>query len=106
MTVIAELIEEAAKGETIVGAVIGPHYSDYDGDPFNSAPIGELLSWGEAKPFLSYEYNSDWGGAECHPVYAWTATKVIVIIEFDGRTWVVPYPRHPLDTLPSYEINS
>jgi hypothetical protein len=103
MAVIAEWFEEMAGDEPIEAAVIGEHDSDYPGrPPFNGAPIGKVIPWAEAKPFLSYDYDNGYGGADCHPVYAWTPTRVLMIYEYDGATVPVWIPRNPVDVLPEF----
>lgn len=107
MAVLSKWIEEMAGGEAIEAVVIGPHYRDmYEHDPderFNAAPTNKVLSWDEAKPFLSYEYDSGFGGADCHPFFAWTATKVMTVTEYDGATGPAWFPRHPIDIEPTFD---
>lgn len=107
MSVIAEWLEEMAGDEPIEAVVIGPHDDDYlkeDGHaPFNAAPLNKVMSWAEAKPFLSYEYDCDFGGADCHPVFAWTATKILTITEYDGATSPAWFPRNPVDIKPGFD---
>lgn len=107
MAVLAKWIEQIAGGEPIEAVVIGPHDDDtFKGDghvPFNAAPIGRPISWAEAKPFLSYEYDSGHGSADCHPVFAWTASKVIQISEYDGATGASWFPRHPIECEPEFD---
>jgi len=107
MSVISEWIEEIAGAEPIEAVVIGPHDADTfrgpDHTPFNAAPINQVISWDRAKPFLSYEYDSGFGGADCHPVFAWTPTKVITIIEYDGATGPAWFPRNPTAIQPGFD---
>lgn len=106
MANIAEWIEEAANGEAIEAVVIGTHYRDIFKEPgekpFNEAPLNTLLTWEEAKPFLSYEFDNGFGGADCHPVYAWTKTRIIVISEYDGATGEATFPRNPIACKPEF----
>jgi hypothetical protein len=105
MSNIAQWIETLAAGESVEAACIGTHYQDGwcdDQEPFNSAPIGVVLSWEQARPFLEYEFYSGFGGADCHPVVAWTTSKIIQISEYDGSTRAVSAPRHPIDCVPTF----
>ena len=102
MAVIAKRIEKIAGDEKIEGAVIGKHIEDFAGMPFNAAPIGKLISWDEAKVFLSYNYTSDLGVIQSHPVFAWTATKVITSCGCNAATDFFWLPRHPTDSEPTF----
>lgn len=107
MAVIATWIEEIADGEPIEAVIIGPHDDDtfrgLDHTPFNAAPINQIISWEQAKPFLSYEYDNGFGGADCHPVFAWTPTKIITITEYDGATGPAWFPRNPTNIQPGFD---
>jgi Fe-S cluster biosynthesis and repair protein YggX len=104
---IAEAFEAVAGDEEIEFAVIGKHYWDQwrrgDSTPFNKARINQSLTWAEAREFLDYEYDSGYGGADCHPAYAWTATKVIFVSEYDGATGASFVPRKPQDCEPEFK---
>lgn len=104
MATIAKWIEEFAGDENIEAVVVGKHYSDHDwnDEPFNQVPIGVVMSWDEAKPFLTYEFDSGYNGADCHPVYVWTKTKIIMIHEYDGAVWPATVPRNPMDIVPEF----
>ncbi|WP_150122126.1 hypothetical protein [Sulfitobacter sp. HI0129] len=107
MAVISDWIENIAGDETIEAVVIGPHYRDrFNSDKdenFNAAPLNKVISWEVAKPFLSYEYVNGYGGADCHPVFVWTATKIITITEYDGLTGPTWLPRNPIDIEPGFD---
>jgi len=88
-------------GEIIEAIVIGPHD--------NSRRVGEkdpkagvLLSVEEALALLDEDYSDGYGGADCRPFYAWTATKVWFVGEYDGATWLAWTPRHPVENAPSF----
>jgi hypothetical protein len=102
---IAEWLEEIAGSEPIEVVVIGRHDNDSflgDRKPFNDAPIGKILTWEQAKPFLRYEFHSGFGGADCHPVFAWTPTRIIAIAEYDGSTSPMWLPRNPTAVEPGF----
>jgi len=107
MSNIAQWIETLAEGEKVQAVCIGTHCQDKwgwgdDQEPFNSAPIGVVLSWDQARPFLEYEFDSGYGGADCHPVVAWTTSKIITISEYNGSTRAISAPRHPIDFVPTF----
>jgi hypothetical protein len=103
----ADDIMEAAANEPIEAIVIGDFGcgNDYDQDatPQQIAEDqrGVMLSWEEARRLLSYGYDSDYGIADCHAIYAWTANRVIYVLEYDGSTQVESVPRNPVATYPS-----
>lgn len=106
MANIADWMEKMAGDEPIEAVVIGAHDDDMfngsDDKPFNDAPIGCVVSWETAKPFLQYEFDNGYGGAECHPVYVWTKTWLFVISEYDGATGPAKFPRNPMDIDPKF----
>lgn len=95
---VAEKIEEAAAGQTIEGVVIGEfwrHKNDPNWPRVPKEKLGVLLSWPEAREMLDYEADMGFGGADHHPVVAWTRDLVVVAGEYDGSTWFEAVPRHP-----------
>ena len=101
------MIEEAAGGEDIEAIVIGEHYNDenkYTGKEPARHPdkLNRVLSWADAAPILDEEYDSGYGGADCYPITAWTASRVIYVAEYDGATGVSWKPRHPIDHAPEF----
>ena len=109
---LADLVEELA-GEPVDAIVIGAFPKD-DGPrtPRDIVPreaIGRVSTWSDAVVWLDYDYDDDVGsapdggnGADCHPVYIYTATRVIVINEYDGSTRPRSVPRHPVACAPSF----
>ena len=89
----------ATAGEPIEAIVIG-QYDWSAGDERNVAPQGLVIPWSEAAPLLDYEYCDGFGGAECHPIVAWTKNFVLSVHEYDGSTRVVAHPRNPAAHLP------
>ncbi len=92
-------IEEEAAGEPIEAIVIGE--ADICHRLLKEI-WGRVLSWEEAASHLDYDFDSGYGGAECHPIYAWTATKVIRVHEYDGSTSIGSVPRNPTPCKPEY----
>jgi hypothetical protein len=103
----ADDILEAAANEPIEGIVIGTFGcgNDYDRDAappqIAEGKRGVLLAWDEARRLLSYRYDSGYGVADCHAIYAWTANRVIYVLEYDGSTQVKSVPRNPIAVYPS-----
>jgi hypothetical protein len=99
---IAKWIEEIADGEAIEAAVVGRHDgAGWDADAPH--PVGKVMPWDQARAILDYDYYDGYGSADCHPVFAWTATKIITVIEYDGATGPAWYPRHPVDVVPGFD---
>lgn len=84
MRTFADDIEEAAGDEPIIGIIVASKRGwSYDPDP---SPV---QTWAEVRDSLDYEYDRGYGGLDCHQIYAWTASKVLVIQEYDGSSQVV-----------------
>ena len=116
MATLREWILKTANGEFIEGVVIGRtggNGSDEDyvlGDDladdygseaipnYQEHPRGRVLSWEDAQPHLRYQFNSDHGSVRCEAIYAWTASRVIFITQYDGATWPCWVPRNPNPT--------
>ena len=82
------LEQEASRlGESIKAVVLGEHYCEESWDrpsEHKGAPIGTVLDWASARPWLDEDYDGDFGGADCRPFYAWTASWVFFVHEYDG----------------------
>ena len=90
------ILEEAA-GESIEAIVIGDR--DLGEDKIQSK--GKVLSWEKAAPLLNYTFNHD-SNYTCHAVYAWTPTRVIVIVGNEEGCWLDSIPRFPMECMPSF----
>ena len=98
-------IERVLEQEKVERAVIG-NFGGYDwgegyGEKVPKELRNRLLTWEETKPLLDYEYDDGFGGAECNSIYAWTATRVIFVSEYDGSTTVTSLPRNPCECSPT-----
>lgn len=101
--VFADAIEFVAE-EPIIGVVIRDleewEKEDRNADDWRirvpPEKTGIILSWDEAKPMLSYPWSRGYGSAQCHALYAWTETSVIVVTECDGSTDLACIPRNPV----------
>lgn len=97
MTFAQDILTEAGD-EPILAISLSPNRKYWRGDdaPPSDHPLGtDPVSWEEALPYLSYEYHNGHGGQDCHNIWAWTATRVLSIHEYDGATWVISVPRSP-----------
>jgi len=96
---LVKWLEKAVGDEMIEGVVIGESRSY---EKRSEPPLGRLLTWADAKPHLDYQFDDGFGGADCHPITAWTATRVFFVHEYDGATSIAWVPRHPVEHVPTY----
>lgn len=85
---------EAFYGEPIEAIVVGPH----DRAPYNARPAPDenvVLSRDAGLAKLDVDYDDGYGSADCYPFWAWTASRVFFVGEYDGATGVVYAPRQP-----------
>lgn len=95
----AEDIEAVAGDEPIEAVVIGEYrWNDYRG--IDSKKVCRPITWAEARPLLDYDYDRGFGGVECHSIYAYTATAIIFVVQYDGATYVDKMPRFPCECEP------
>jgi len=104
MVNLAIMFERIAKGP-ILGVVIGWDARELRSNRGNFEQYGKLITWNLARPILDYEYDSGYGGADCHAVYAWTETQVIFVTEYDGSTSLAEVPRNPTPCKPNFNGN-
>jgi len=104
---LRQWILDMAEGEEIEAVVIGEMgWGDYGKDrvpTYEQSPKGQILTWSEAEKYLDYEFNAGYGAPGCQAIYAWTATKIIAIGQYDGSTWPYSIPRHPIAVMPEME---
>lgn len=91
---------EAAVHPEIIEAVVIAEFTGYPPDekygPAN-AVAGRVLTWKEARPLLDYEFDSSYGGQECHDIALYTASRVFWVHEYDGSTQLRCLPRNPTE---------
>lgn len=98
MSFATEIINAAA-GEPIQWIAIG----DERGDGYGPQPTVTPTPFDDAAiARLDYSYDGGFGGADCHPVRAWTPNRVIFVHEYDGSTCVVWVPRNPTAGAPGF----
>jgi hypothetical protein len=99
----ADDIERVAGSEPIEAIVIGrDEWGSAEDHLKRSAVvrIGVVLTWGEARPMLEYDYNAGYGLPECDAIWAWTPSRVLFVSQYDGATVVEWVPRNPVDGMP------
>jgi hypothetical protein len=88
-------LEEAETfyGEQIEAMVVGKleEYPYPDAQPDENV----LLSREAGLAKVDREYDDGFGGADCHSLYAWTASRIFFVFEYDGATSLHWLPRHP-----------
>lgn len=104
MPTLKDWILELADGEEIEAVVIGEMgWGDYGSElvpGYAEQPRGQLLTWAEAEPFLSYEFYDGFGAPGCNAIVAWTPNHVISVYQYDGSTTPFVIPRHPVAFMP------
>jgi hypothetical protein len=91
---------EKTSGEPIEAIVAGKPWQ-FHAKPTHDENIVLSRDTGLAK--LDQEFDNGLGGAVCYFMYAWTATRVYFISTFDGSSWLMSVPRHPIDCNPGFE---
>lgn len=95
-------VEESEKRKDVLCfAVVGWHDKDVGKwrEPEKEFPVEP---WLEAAQKIDYEYDSGFGGADCHAVIAWGEKFIYFIHEYDGATGIRCVPRLPQNYAPDY----
>ena len=98
-------IEEYARqlGEKPLVVVIGEFGWGIMEDEQNN-PVGDMknkaMPWDVMRQFLEYEYDSGYGGPECHAISVYTENYVIFVSQYDGATGLYSIPRNPINHSP------
>ncbi len=98
---IENVLKEEKVESVVIGSFGGWEWSNSTNEKIPKKFRNKVLTWGEAKPLLDYEYDTGFGGADCHAIYVWTPTKIIFVSEYDGSTRVTSLPRNPIECNPS-----
>lgn len=99
LTSIKDWLEEAEQqyGERIEAIVVGKHD---DAPPMPDE--NRVLSRADGLAKLSQRFDDGLGSPDCCPMYAWTATRVFFIAEYDGATELACISRNPVDCVPRF----
>lgn len=92
----AQDVEEKIGAENIEAVVIGnllPSWNERDED---ATPVGKVLSWAEAAPWLDYLFDTGYSGPDRHPVYIYTSSSIWFVKEYDGKTTLECLVTRPL----------
>lgn len=96
---------EAGFGEPIEAMVVGQHDDvRYCEEP--KPDEGVVLTREDGLKKVDQEYDNGYGGAECFPFYAWTASRVFWVAEYDGATGIAWAPRNPVAIMPEFSGQS
>jgi hypothetical protein len=104
MANIKEWLEEAVAefGEPLEAIVVGTHDDNrYEGG-YPLADENVVLPVADGLKKLDQEYDAGFGGADCFPMFAWTASRVFFISEYDGATCLSWVPRNPVAVKPEF----
>jgi len=103
MANIKDWLEAAEKqfGEQIEAMVVGRHY-DRDYEDAKLPDENVLLSREDGLAKVDQEYDNGFGGADCFPLYAWSASRIFFIHEYDGATGPAWVPRYPMAIAPEF----
>lgn len=102
MATLLGWIQEVLGGE-VPEAVLMGHVGGWKcawEDRDRGAPIGRVLTWDEAIPHLQYAFHDGYGGAQCHALAVYTATRILSVSQYDGSTSLFEVMRHPVEHLP------
>lgn len=97
-------IENTAGEEPVEACVIGKMgWRDFQSElvpNYDAIPKGKVMSWNEASKWIDYEFDDGFGAPGCNAVYAWTASRVFFVVQYDGATSLHSVPRNPIDEMP------
>ena len=110
MANIRKWLEDAEKttGETIEAIVVGQHDARESRFQANDKPLPDeniILSREDGLKKLDQDYDNGYGGADCFPIWAWTANRIYFISEYDGSTRMNYVPRNPIAGEPDFGGN-
>lgn len=96
MTNLKQSFLAAAKecSDTLLEAVVGQDDRESYSERTHKGPY-PVESWASAAEKLNYEYDSGYGGADCHAVIVWGEKYVYFVHEYDGATHIAKMPRNP-----------
>lgn len=79
-------------------------YGSPDWETLTEVKVVGPVDWEWARTKFDYDYDTGFGGVDCHAVYLWTPTRIIFVAEYDGATSVQSLPLSPLhsDVVPRF----
>lgn len=92
-------------GKSIEAIVVGKHDNKGYREPA-MADENIVLSRDAGLAKVDQEFDNGYGGADCFPLYAWTASRVFFVAEYDGATGLNWAPRNPMAITPEFSGNS
>lgn len=95
-TLAREFLDVAAK-ERIEAIVIDEREEPMSWEP--SLPAIRPMSWEEAEPLLAKLPNDRFASTRA---YAWTATRVLFVHEYDSSFSIYSVPRNPIPCVPGW----
>lgn len=96
---------EVRHGESIEAIVVGKHYRRSWDDEAKMSDEEVVLDREAGLAKLDQDYDNGYGGADCYPFWAWSASYVYFVHEYDGSTGVAWLPRHPVPGKPEFSGN-
>lgn len=115
-TTLKAWIEIQADGESFEAVVIGPMFMGASMDEnqkkwpaipapkwfvnYFEQPRGEILTWEQAIPWISYVFCINGGADYCNAITAWTKSWVIGVAQSDGTPSPFRVPRNPINYMP------
>lgn len=95
---------EREVGETIEAVTFAKYDSYRDTTPWADADAlaGRPVDRDTALAAADVEFSSGYGGAGCPALWAWTATALFIVCEYDGATRLQTLPRNPRQGEPTY----
>lgn len=93
---------EALFGEPVEAVVVGKHYRSRWDEETPRADEEVVLGREAGLAKLDQDYDNGYGGADCYPFWAWSASRVFFVAEYDGATSVVWVPRNPVPGKPDF----
>jgi hypothetical protein len=86
--------------EKIVVGQLGGEWRDPDPRDLHKDLQNKLLDPSDVLNQLDYPWDASFGSEDCPPIYAWTKSKVIFVVCYDGSTYVSSIPRNPTEEHP------
>ncbi|HMN10940.1 MAG TPA: hypothetical protein PKD55_01295 [Bellilinea sp.] len=105
MARLIDWINKMSNNEPIEAVIIG----EMGWSNFNEPPglpgdykdkIGIPMSFEEAIPYITYEFDSGYGAPGCTAMVAYTTSWIVSVVQYDGSTAPIKIPRNPKGYIP------